>query len=288
MATNSDITVIRTVVDLRAHISVWRSAGETIALVPTMGALHDGHMALVHRAQEIASKVCVTLFINPTQFGENEDLDTYPQNEDQDKALLSAAGIELLYAPHPSEMYDVAEATRISVEELGDCLEGAHRPGFFTGVATVVAKLLLQTLPDFALFGEKDFQQLQVIKRMVKDLSIPVVIEGVPCIREKNGLALSSRNTYLNTDERKIAPALYKTMNEMAENIRKNMSIKDSSTLAKASLLDAGFTSVDYLVACNSSDLSFITSLADVDTNKGRILGAAWLGKTRLIDNIAI
>jgi pantoate--beta-alanine ligase len=282
------IKITRTVDDLRFTVATWRAAGETIALVPTMGALHDGHMALVVQAQKLASKVCVTLFVNPTQFGENEDLENYPRNEEDDIAKLTAAGIDLLYAPHPSQMYGEGDTTRVTVGALGDILEGAHRPGFFTGVATVVTKLLLQALPDFALFGEKDFQQIQVIKRLVHDLNIPVSIEGVPCVREPDGLALSSRNVYLADDERLIAPALYRTMNEMAGNIRNGTTTASASGQAKSTLLGSGFTAIDYIVACKVDDLSEISQFSELNDKPGRIIAAVWLGKTRLIDNIIL
>jgi pantoate--beta-alanine ligase len=288
MTVSSPVTIVRTKKELRVQVAQWRAAGETIALVPTMGALHDGHMALIDRARELASKVCVSLFVNPAQFGKNEDLGTYPRNEDRDAGMLADAGVELLYAPDVTQMYPPDDVTRVSAGHLGDCLEGLSRPGFFTGVATVVTKLLLQCLPDYALFGEKDFQQLQVINRLVKDLAIPVTIEGVACYRENDGLALSSRNIYLDKDERLIAPALYKAMKQMALAMRGGDTAQHSSQAAQAFLIDAGFTSVDYLVACDAETLSEIRLLADLDHKPGRILVAARLGTTRLIDNLEL
>ncbi len=288
MTASPPVTIVRSVAELRAQVAVWRAAGETLALVPTMGALHAGHMALIFRAHEIASKVCVSLFVNPAQFGKNEDLSTYPRNEASDLALLSGAGVDLLYAPDVTQMYGPGDATRVSVGSLGESLEGLSRPGFFTGVATVVTKLLLQCLPDYALFGEKDFQQLQVIKRLVKDLAIPVSIASVACYRENDGLALSSRNIYLDKDERLIAPALYKAMNQMADAMRSGDTALLSSQAAQAFLIHAGFSSVDYLVACDAETMSDIMSLADLHGRPGRILAAARLGTTRLIDNIEL
>ncbi len=282
------VRTVRTVDDLRFQIATWRASGETIALVPTMGALHAGHMALIARAQSMASKVCVTLFVNPTQFGENEDLSTYPRHEEGDRDMLSNAGVDLLYAPNVDQMYGPGDVTRINVPGLGDILEGASRPGFFTGVATVVCKLLLQALPDFALFGEKDYQQLQIIKRMVLDLNIPVSIEGCACVREENGLALSSRNAYLSEPERLIAPLLHEIMFEMNNAIRSGGAIQTTIDAAKTSLLEAGFTDIDYLVVTRADTLSDIKDFADLEGAPGRIIAAVWLGKTRLIDNILL
>lgn len=288
MASQTPLAIIRTVQQLRAQVAMWRTAGETVALVPTMGALHDGHMALVHHAQAVADRVCVSLFVNPAQFGKNEDLDTYPRNEDRDAELLSQAGADLLYAPDVVQMYPHGDATKVSVGELGEILEGLSRPGFFIGVATIVTKLLLQCQPDYAIFGDKDFQQLQVIKRMVKDLAIPVVVESIPCYREEDGLALSSRNTYLDDNERLVAPALYKAMKQMAHHMRNGQTAQESSRTAQAFLIDAGFASVDYFIACEPENLREITTLADLNGNSGRIIVAARLGKIRLIDNMAL
>ena len=209
MTADKPIERVRTVAALRARIRAWRDEGLSVGLVPTMGALHEGHLSLVRRSLESTDRTCVTLFVNPTQFGPNEDFSVYPRSEDADAALLSSLGAHLLFAPETGEMYPEGSVTRVTVPGIGDRLEGAFRPGFFTGVATVVTKLLLQSLPDVAFFGEKDFQQYRVIRRFVADLDIPVRIEACPIVREADGLALSSRNAYLSKDERKAAPALF-------------------------------------------------------------------------------
>ncbi len=279
---------VRTIADLRAHVAHWRAAGQSIALVPTMGALHAGHMSLVERAHAMADRVCVTLFVNPTQFGENEDLGSYPRNEARDCEMLVAADVDLLYAPGVGEMYGHGDVTRVMVGDLAECLEGAHRSGFFTGVATIVTKLLLQALPDVALFGEKDFQQLQVIKRMGADLCIPVSIEGVPTVREADGLALSSRNAYLNATERAAAPILYEALNDIADAVRGGGKADEAVSRAKVKLTDAGFSSVDYISLRETETFGAVSNLDELGQRSGRVLGAAQLGRTRLIDNIAL
>src|SRR5512134_3902736 len=203
------IEIVRTVADLRARVRSWRDAGASIGLVPTMGALHEGHLALVRHVRALTDRSCVSLFVNPTQFGPNEDYTIYPRDETSDAGKLTALGADMLFAPDAEEMYPEGAATRVSVAGLGDLLEGEHRPGFFTGVATIVCKLLLQVLPDIAVFGEKDYQQLLVVRRLCTDLWIPTRIEGAPTVREPDGLALSSRNAYLTADERQIAPFLH-------------------------------------------------------------------------------
>ncbi len=286
--TEETLETVNTVAALRRRIDGWRKAGERIALVPTMGALHEGHLTLVRHARSLADRVCVSLFVNPTQFAANEDLDTYPRDENRDRDLLTQEGIDLLYAPAAGEMYPEGEVTRITMPGIGDCLEGEYRPGFFTGVATVVAKLLIQCAPDVALFGEKDFQQLQVIRRMAADLSIPVAIEGVPTVREADGLALSSRNVYLTGEEREIAPKLHQALNAIRGTLLESGSLGDVIAQETENLLSAGFSSVDYLSARESETFAEIESLDGLKGRKGRILGAARLGKARLIDNIAI
>jgi pantoate--beta-alanine ligase len=278
------IEIVRTVADLRAKIAVWRADGLSIGLVPTMGALHGGHFSLVDQSTRSTDRTITTLFVNPKQFGPNDDLDVYPRNEDADAKALEELGVHLLFAPTVAEMYSEGSVTAISVPGIGDVLEGVFRPGFFTGVATVVAKLLVQAMPDRAFFGEKDFQQLAVIKRMTEDLDIPVEIVGCPIIREPDGLALSSRNAYLSLEERTNAVALSIALTEIAEKISGGATVKDAVNVAKAGLLNAGFTKVDYLVVCDS------VSLAELETDSGsaQVLGAAWIGKTRLIDNKAV
>jgi len=278
----------QTVAALRAQMAEWRGAGERVALIPTMGALHEGHRALIHRAREVAPRVCVSLFVNPTQFAAHEDLETYPRTVDQDRDMLVAEGVDLLYAPTREEMYPEGEITRITMPGMGDCLEGEHRPGFFTGVATVVSKLLIQAMPHVALFGEKDFQQLQIIRRMVTDLSIPVEIDGVPTVREGDGLALSSRNVYLTDEQRAAAPTLYQTLQNIRDGLHDGGKAEDVMYLEIEKLTTAGFSAVDYLSVRDSETFAPVDDIAGLGGRAGRILGAAQLGKARLIDNIPL
>lgn len=284
MSPPAAIDTVRTVADLRARIAAWRGAGETIGLVPTMGALHHGHLSLVERAAAYTTRTCVSLFVNPTQFGPNEDFDRYPRDEAGDAAKLASAGASLLYVPTVSEMYPPGSLTRVTVPGLGDVLEGSFRPGFFTGVATVVAKLLIQAMPDVAVFGEKDYQQLLVIRRIVADLDLPVRIEGSRTLREADGLALSSRNAYLSAEERRIAPALAATLGAVADDLAAGADGRERCARAAADLLSAGFTKVDYIEARDAETLAPWAGPA----RPGRVLAAAWLGRTRLIDNLAV
>ena len=276
--------IVRSAGDLRAQLAEWRRAGEMIALVPTMGALHAGHLSLVERSLAYATVSCVTLFVNPTQFGPNEDFDRYPRDEAGDLAKLAAVGAHLVFAPAVAEMYPPGAATRVGVPGLGDILEGAFRPGFFTGVATVVAKLLILTLPDIALFGEKDYQQLLIIRRMVADLGLPVKIEAGRTVREEDGLALSSRNAYLSAEERAVAPSLHRTLRALAEAVATGAMPSTRAQAAEAELLAAGFTKVDYVTVRDAETLEPWTG----HPRPGRVLAAAWLGRTRLIDNLAV
>lgn len=285
MAGAGSVDVVRTVGALRARIADWRQGGETIGLVPTMGALHAGHLALVERAQAYTTRVCVSLFVNPTQFGPHEDLDRYPRDEAGDLEKLARVGAHLVFAPDVAEMYPPGSVTRVSVPGLGDVLEGAFRPGFFTGVATVVSKLLIQALPDVALFGEKDYQQLLVVRRLVADLCLPVRIEAGRTIRESDGLALSSRNAYLSPAERTAAPALYRTLTRLAEEVAGRAEAVPAATAAAAQALrDAGFAKVDYVEVRDAETLDPWAG----PPRPGRVLAAAWLGSTRLIDNVAV
>ena len=222
----NEIAVVRTVADLRSRIRDWRAAGDTVGLVPTMGALHDGHMALATAAKSRCERTVATLFVNPKQFGENEDFSVYPRDERKDAARLSGAGVDLLFAPGVDEMYPAGFSTQISIGPMGEVLEGEHRPGFFTGVATIVTKLLLQSLPDIAFFGEKDFQQLQVIRRLTADLDIPVEIAGIETVREADGLAMSSRNAYLSDTERERASALHRALATLAARIARGEGVR--------------------------------------------------------------
>lgn len=278
------LITVRTVSDLRAQISVWRAQGDSIALVPTMGALHEGHLSLVRMAKQKADRVCATLFVNPKQFAPNEDFSTYPRSEESDSKQLQKMDTDLLFAPAPSEIYPEGHSTSISIGPLADILEGEHRPGFFSGVATVVSKLLLQSLPDIAIFGEKDYQQLQVIKKVVRDLDIPVSILGAPTVREDDGLALSSRNAYLSEAERRQAPKLYQALNDVALAVKQNADIERQLEVSVENLEKAGFTDIDYLTIRDAQSLLPVRSI----TGPCRILAAAKLGSTRLIDNIAL
>jgi pantoate--beta-alanine ligase len=249
-----------------------------------MGALHEGHLSLVRTAKERTDRVVTTLFINPRQFAPHEDFERYPRNEAGDAAMLAGAGCDLLYAPERAVMYPEGFSTNVIVSDVSTPLEGEFRPHFFGGVATVVTKFLLQSLPDTAFFGEKDYQQLQVIKRMTRDLDIPVTIEGCATVRESDGLAMSSRNAYLSADERRVAARLNLIMHDAIKAARANQPIADVEAEAARHIIAAGFTSVDYLAIRDAETLAPINGL----TRPARILAAAWLGKTRLIDNMAV
>lgn len=277
------LPIVRTVADLRAVVAGWRKAGLRVAVVPTMGALHEGHLSLLRLAKGKADRVIVTLFVNPTQFAPHEDFETYPRSEEADVALLHEAKCDLLYAPTAAVMYGEGFATGISVAGVSEPLDGLARPHFFGGVATVVAKLLIQTGADVAIFGEKDYQQLQVIKRMVADLDLPVTIIGAPTARAKDGLALSSRNAYLSPAQRKVAGQLNIIMAKAAEAVAKGGAISDAEAQGYAALLAEGFDRIDYFEFRDASDLRRLgPGPAD---GQPRLFAAAWLGQTRLIDN---
>ena len=278
------LDTVRTIADLRARIRAWRADGANVGLVPTMGALHAGHVSLVKNSVATSARTVVTLFVNPTQFGPKEDFSVYPRDEARDAALVAAEGADLLFAPEVAEVYPGGHSTKVHVGGLGDVLEGECRPGFFTGVATVVTKLLLQALPDRAYFGEKDFQQLQVIKRLVRDLDIPVEVCGVKTVREADGLALSSRNAYLTPEQRAVAPVLHGTLSQVAEQVGRGEDPKVQVDWAREQLERAGFWQVDYITV---RDAVTLEEVADA-SNPARVLAAAWLGKARLIDNVAV
>ncbi len=278
------IEKVTTIPELRAALKAWRQQGETIGLVPTMGALHEGHLSLVRHSRAKTMRTCVTLFVNPKQFGPAEDLDSYPRDEADDMAKLDAVGADLLFQPGPEEVYPAGFATSVHVGGLGDILEGEYRPGFFTGVATVVTKLLVQALPDIAVFGEKDYQQSLVIRRLTRDLDIPVRIEAVPIVREDDGLALSSRNAYLNGSDRQIAPVLFGTLSQVAENVGRGADVGEQAQWGFDQLLRAGFASVDYLSVRDAETLDAVSDAS----RPARVLAAATLGTTRLIDNVSV
>jgi pantoate--beta-alanine ligase len=280
------IAIVRTVATLRRAVARFRDAGETVALVPTMGALHAGHLALVRRAKRRCDRVVVSIFVNPTQFGPSEDLSTYPSTFDADIEALIAERADLVWAPGAvTEMYPAGFATEVSLAGPATVgLEDRFRPHFFKGVATVVAKLLLQCLPDVAMFGEKDFQQLRVVERMAADLDIPVRIVGAPTVRERDGLALSSRNVYLSAEERAAAPAIHRALRDAASAISGGTAIAEAVAEQRARLAQAGFA-VDYFEARHAGTLESIDSMKQGPV---RLLVAAKLGRTRLIDNVAV
>jgi len=278
------VQILRETDALRRAVSDLRSAGGTIALVPTMGALHAGHMALVGEAGRRADQVVASIFVNPTQFGPNEDFASYPRREADDAAMLEAHGCAILWAPDAAVMYPEGFATSIHVAGLSEGLCGAVRPGHFDGVATVVAKLLGQVRPDVALFGEKDYQQLAVIRRMVRDLDLGVAIHGVPTQRDADGLALSSRNAYLSAEERIAARALPRVLGETAQAIVEGALVAPALEAAHARLASAGFDPIDYVALCDAGTLAPMTRL----DRPARLLAAARIGRTRLIDNIAV
>ena len=274
---------VRTVAELRAAVAAWRRAGETAGLVPTMGALHRGHISLIEAARAACRRSIATIFVNPKQFGPREDFSRYPRQEEEDRALLEAAGCDLLFAPPLTEMYPEGFSTTVSVAGVTDRWEGEARPGHFAGVATVVTKLLLQALADKAFFGEKDYQQLQSVTRMARDLDIPTEIVGCPTVREADGLALSSRNVYLTPSERKTAPTLHRAITAVAAAAREGDDIASAVETGTTALLNAGFSAVDYLAVVDAATLAPLTTL----DRPGRVLAAARLGAVRLIDNVA-
>jgi len=274
--------IVSTVFELREEVKTWRSAGESIAFVPTMGNLHAGHLQLVNTAKKKADRVVVSIFVNPTQFGAGEDFETYPRTEQEDQEKLQAEGADLLFLPSVAETYAPDAKTAVTVTGLSDLYCGASRPGHFSGVATVVCKLFNMVQPDIALFGLKDFQQLTVIKTMVRDLNIPVEIIGVETVRELSGLAMSSRNGYLTDGEKQVAPKLYHSLCVARDAIlTSNTAYADLEQQALQFLKQAGFQP-DYFSVSRSSDLK----KADTNDVDLVILVAAKLGKTRLIDNI--
>lgn len=281
---DSPLRTLRDVATLRATTAAARAKGHTVGLVPTMGALHDGHLSLVRAAKQRCDLVIASLFVNPKQFAPNEDFGRYPRDEAGDAAMLAQAGCDLLYAPGAEIMYPEGFATTVEVTDVSRPLEGESRPHFFGGVATVVTKLLLQCLPDCGFFGEKDYQQLLVIKKLARDLDIPTEIVGYPTMRESDGLAMSSRNAYLSPEERRIAARLNLVLHDAIKEVRAGEAIADAEAEAARHLLAAGFTRVDYVAMRDAETLAPISALS----RPARIFAAAWLGKTRLIDNMEV
>ena len=274
--------IVNTILELRAVINAWRQNGESVALVPTMGNLHEGHLQLVSTAKKKADRVVVSIFVNPTQFGAGEDFETYPRTEREDQEKLEAEHADLLFLPTVADIYTADAKTTITVTGLSDLYCGASRPGHFNGVATVVCKLFNSVQPDIAVFGRKDFQQLIIIKTMARDLNIPVEIVGVDTVREPSGLAMSSRNNYLSDHEKCVAPKLYRSLCTIRDAILAgNQAYTELEQQALQLLQQAGLQP-DYFSICRSSDLKKAT-VEDVDLV---LLAAAKLGKTRLIDNI--
>jgi pantoate--beta-alanine ligase len=276
------VQTVRTSEELTRALGELR--GASLALVPTMGALHAGHMALVDEARRRADAVAATIFVNPMQFGAGEDFGRYPRQEGQDTALLAEHGCDLLWMPLVEDIYPRGFATRISVAGVSQRWEGEARPGHFDGVATVVAKLLMSVRPDVVLFGEKDFQQLAAIRRMAADLNLGVEIVGVPTVREPDGLAISSRNAYLSADERQRAASLPKALNAARDAIRGGVPVATALRQGKQSLVDAGFLRIDYFALVDAATLEPLEQPA----GEMRLVAAAVIGTTRLIDNLAV
>lgn len=278
------ISIIRSPSTLRSVVNRWKRAGERIAVVPTMGALHAGHLSLAREGRKLADRLIVTVFVNPKQFDNLDDLARYPRTESEDAVKLGPLGVDVLYAPEVNTMYPECFATTISLKGVSEGLCGANRPGHFDGVATVVTKLLMQTGADVALFGEKDFQQLHVIRRLVRDLDLPVEIKACPTVREQDGLAMSSRNVLLDAEQRLIARALAQTLHYAAQQISAGGAVQTVLKNANKALINAGFTSVEYLELRAEEDLRPL-ECAEVPA---RLLAAVWLNNVRLIDNMPV
>ncbi len=286
----SSVQIIRSKKELRAQVTEWHMKGLKVGMVPTMGALHHGHLSLIKEIQKHVDKVVVSIFVNPKQFGPNEDFDKYPRSETTDIKKLNKVKTDLLYAPEVGEIYPDGFLTVVAVAKLTEGLCAAKRPGHFDGVTTVVTKLLLQCLPDVALFGEKDFQQYTVLKQMAKDLDMPTEVMCGKLIRDEDGLATSSRNVYLSPEERKIALEIPKTLKQIISEIEEdNLPVEEALEKGSKHLLDSGFKEVQYLEIRQSEDLEPLTrTFAETSPILARILVAAVVGKTRLIDNMPI
>ena len=276
--------ILRQVADLQDRVRGWKAAGGVVGVVPTMGALHDGHLSLVRVAQSQCRHVIVTIFVNPRQFNNPDDLAKYPRTELADAALLAPLGVDAVFVPPGEAVYPPDFATNVRVTGISERLEGLHRPGHFDGVATVVAKLFGMTMADRAYFGEKDWQQLQVVRRMAADLNLPCAVVACPTIREADGLARSSRNTRLSVQARAVAPVLHRAMTRAAKAIRGGAPVAGALEVAKAEVLAAGFERVEYMDLCDAATLLWI----DRVDGPARLLAAAWVGGVRLIDNIGV
>jgi pantoate--beta-alanine ligase len=278
------VHIVTTIAELRAEISRWRGKGDSIGLVPTMGALHEGHLSLMRQTKNRCARTIASIFVNPAQFAPHEDFDRYPRTLESDREKLSGTDVDLIFAPSVAEMYPQGFASRIEVGGPSQGLETEFRPHFFAGVATVVAKLLIAAMPDFAIFGEKDYQQLLVIRRLTADLGLPIEIGGGAIVREVDGLAMSSRNAYLNPEQRKIAGRLNRILGDAAHRARSQNAVAAQEEHARSELLCAGFDSVDYVAIRDAATLEKIETVA----RDARILAAVKVGGTRLIDNMAV
>jgi pantoate--beta-alanine ligase len=278
--------LVRTLDDLRRELAAHRLAGRTIGFVPTMGALHDGHISLVEKAREASDITVTSIFVNPTQFAPGEDLDTYPRTEEADIGKLRSVGCDIVYLPTVEEMYPDGSLTNIRVEGMSDLLDGIFRPHFFYGVATVVARLFVHVQPDVAVFGQKDYQQLQIIRRMVRDLGFPIEVLGGETFRDRDGLAQSSRNTYLTPDERAKANVISASLHRAACRIEAGEAVAEALEEARVCINQAGFKQLDYVSAVDPATLENLSDDPVPSGFEGRLLAAAWMGKTRLIDNL--
>ncbi|WP_319633618.1 pantoate--beta-alanine ligase [Pelagibius marinus] len=282
--TYGSMAVARGVAELRAVVGGWKRAGERVGVVPTMGALHAGHMALVEAARQDCDRVIATIFVNPKQFNRPDDLSSYPRDEASDAAKLNAAGVDLLFTPPVEEVYPEGFQTKVSVPVLSDCLCGLTRPGHMDGVATVVAKLFLMTAAERAYFGEKDYQQLLVVRRMARDLDIPVQVVPVPTVRDTDGLALSSRNALLSAEQRAQAPVIHRTLAAMARRLAAGETVAEILAWGHTELTAGGIENLDYLQLRADNSLEELVKL----DRPARLFVAGWMGKVRLIDNVAV
>lgn len=279
---------VRTRAQLLQQVTAWKQAGERIGFVPTMGALHGGHLSLIEKAREKATRIVASIFVNPTQFAPGEDFDTYPRDEEADLAKLASVGCDLAYLPTVTEMYPEGSVTNVRVEGMSDLLDGIYRPHFFYGVTTVVARLFLHVQPDVAVFGEKDYQQLQIIRRMVRDLGFPIEIIGATTARDPDGLAQSSRNLYLKPEERRSAGALQAALHRASVRLAVGESPSVALEEARELLAKSGFGKIDYVSLVDPDTLQALPDAPLPEGTVSRLLGAAWMGRTRLIDNISV